>query len=274
MGNEDRNFYSFFLDWTSNVIKANVDFMSRKCKDVLDLCIELLNGFINIQKWTYPVESKKDLMLNRYLMYPMMVNVVYPNLQFVVIAVLLGAIPQAIYTLRTALEAIGIALYADNKAEFKSLNWYQKIEHERIISARLTGVKESLIKIAQEVTNREQAEEWINYILDVYSQLSAWIHPIARAQRTRKREREVFPAGLLRAIMLTTEKYGTPPSYGILIPMEYDEPEIEDLNYFKEMVELTRFSITLLVYIWSKDKDVSDKAAIEKFLEALCKEVK
>ncbi|RLG02531.1 MAG: hypothetical protein DRN61_06330 [Thaumarchaeota archaeon] len=273
MENEDRNTYVFFLNWANNVMKANMEFISKKCKDVLDSCIQLLTDFINIQKWISPIESKRDIMLNRYLMYPMTTNVAYPNLQFVIIAVLLGAIPQAIYTLRTILEGIGIALYADNKDEFKNLNVHQKLEHEKIISVRLTGVKESLIKIAQEITSQEEAEEWINYILDVYSQLSAWIHPIARAYRTRKPKREVFPAGLLRAIILTTGKYGIPPSYGLLIPMEYDEPDIEDLNYLKEMVELTKFSITLLVYIWSRDKNVLDKAAIEKFLETLCKEV-
>ena len=55
--------------------------------------------------------------------------------------------------------------------------------------------------------------------------------------------------------------------------MEYDEVDIEDLNYFKELIELTKISITLLVYIWSRDKDVSDKDAIERYLETLCKEV-
>ncbi|RLG91268.1 MAG: hypothetical protein DRO36_04585 [Candidatus Hecatellales archaeon] len=270
MENEDRNFYTFFLNQANNVMKANMDFMFKKCKDVLDSCIQLLSDFICIQKWTFPIESKKDEMLDRYLMYPMMMHVVYPNLQFVIIAVLLGAIPQAIYSLRTALEAIGIALYVDNKDEFKSLDLHQKLERKKIIDVRLAGVKESLIKIAQEITSKEQAEEWVNYILDVYSQLSAWIHPIARAHRTRQREREVFPAGLLRAIILTAGKYGVPPSYGLLIPMEYDEVDIEDLNYFKELVELTEISITLLVYIWSRDKDISDKIAIEKFLETLC----
>ena len=48
--------------------------------------------------------------------------------------------------------------------------------------------------------------------------------------------------------------------------MEYDEPDIENLNYFKEMVELIKFSMTLPVYMWSRDKDVSDKTAIEKSL--------
>ena len=273
MENKGENSYVSFLNQISDVMKANLEFISKKCKYVLESCTQLLNDFNYIARCAFPIESKKNEMLNRYLMYPMIINVAHSNLPFIITGVLLGAIPQAIYTLRTALEAIGIALYVDNKDEYKNLNIHQKMEHEKITSVRLPGVKESLIKIAQEITSKEQAEAWISYVLDVYSQLSAWIHPIARAFRTRKREREVFPAGLLRAIVLTTGKYGAPPSYGVHIPMEYDEVDIEDLNYFKELVELTKISITLLVYIWSRDKDVSDKDAIERYLETLCKEV-
>jgi hypothetical protein len=52
-------------------------------------------------------------------MYPMIMHVAYPQANFLPIAVLLGALPQAFCTLRTILEALVIALYADSKEDLR-----------------------------------------------------------------------------------------------------------------------------------------------------------
>ena len=272
MGDYVKQLNEFFLKYTSDVMNANLDFLLKNSKETLTSCSKLLSDTDNILRWLSPIENKLKFMLDYYLIYPMLTNIVYPNVQFVYLALLLGALPQAVYTLRTVLEAVGIALYADNKFELRNLHRNKKMEHESVRNASLLKVRDSLIKVFQETVGKEQAKKLVDYVCDVYRQLSAWIHPVANIQRLTEHGKREFAAGLLRAITLTAEKYGAPPSYGVLIPMKYGKTDIEDLKYLREMIELTRSSIALLIYAWSKDKDITDKNAIEEFLNKLSEE--
>ena len=110
-------------------------------------------------------------MLEYYLMYLMLTNIVFLNVRFVYVALLLGALPQAVYTLRTILEAVGIALYADSKFELRNLHWIKKIEHESVRNASLLKFRDSLIKVFQETVGKEQAKKLIDYVCDVCCRL-------------------------------------------------------------------------------------------------------
>jgi len=183
MGEYVKQLHEFFLEHTSDVMNANLDFLLKNSKEPLNSCSKLLSDADNILRWLSPIKDKLKFMLEYYLMYPMLTNIVYPNVQFVYVALLLGALPQAVYTLRTVLEAVGIALYADNKFELRNLHRNKKMEHESVRNASLLKVRDSLIKVFQETVDKEQAKKLVDYVCDVYRQLSAWIHPVANIQR-------------------------------------------------------------------------------------------
>jgi len=98
----------------------------------------------------------------------MVVHVAYPHFNLLPILVLLGAIPQAFYTLRTMLEAFAIALYADTKEDLRNMPWYVKVEHKSVRNASIFGIEDFLRKILAEVLDNEEGTEWTNYILDLY----------------------------------------------------------------------------------------------------------
>ena len=118
-----------------------MEFLLKNYRDVLDSCFELLNDIIDIEGIILLTkeESQKSRqqIINRYLMYPMLLSVVYPNLQFTITGLLLGALPQVIYSLRIALEAFASALYADNDPELKYVDWHQKMEQKVVRRFRI-----------------------------------------------------------------------------------------------------------------------------------------
>lgn len=263
-----------WISYSRDVMIKNMEFLLKSYRDVINSCYDLLNDVINIESWIMPSKNKSEgermNMFTKYLMYPMLVHVVYPNLNFLYIAILLGAIPQAFYTLRTALEALVVALYADSKDELKGLEWFEKIEHKSVRNATVSGIKDHLLKILTRVFGDKEGEEWLNYILDLYQAISAWVHPVARIRFDKKEE---IVAGILRAIMITTAERGIPPVYGIVIPMEYNSEDLDDLKHLNEIIKHTRLALTSIAYVWSIDKDITDKEALKKHLEELSKAV-
>jgi len=264
----------FFIKYTKEVMEKNLSFLLEKCSDVLDSCFELLNDIIDYSMLLLPRTSSEEVkkaMLSKYMMYPMLYNVIYPNAQYACVAILQGAIPQAYYCLRTLIEAMAIAVYADTHPKLKDLNWDRKIEEKGVRNATLFGIKDSLRKMFTKVFGNKRGNEYLELLLHTYESLSAWIHPVAKIRIESEQSGEEYAAGLLKAIVLTWNKHGIPPSYGILIPMEYNNADVEDLRYLKENIEAVRLSLAILTYVWSIDKDV-DKEGVGKLLERIIKE--
>lgn len=264
-----------WINYSRDVMIKNLEFLTRNYRDVIDSCYDLLNDIIDIGMWIMPSktlsEEKRMNMLTKYLMYPMLIHVVYPNLNFLPIAVLLGALPQAFYTIRTALEAFVVTLYADNKEELRDLPWFEKVGHKSVRNVTVSGVKCSLYKILAKVFRDKESSEWVNYILDLYQAVSAWVHPVARI---RIDKREELAAGIIRAVMITTAERGIPPVYGIVIPMEYTDEDLEDLKHLNDIINFTRLATSLIAYAWSIDKDVADGEALRKHFEKLLEMMK
>ena len=239
-------------------------------KDVIDSCFELLNDVIDIGRLIFPSEEKSDefrqSITNRYLMYPMFINVIYPNLQFTITGLLLGALPQVIYSLRTALEAFALALYVDNDPELRGIDWSQKMERKDVKRFRFgKPYRKRLAVIFRKVMDEQQAERSVDSIFAIFRELSAWIHPIATVRRITERGEQELTAGLFTAILLTIAGRGAPPSYGVLIPSEYNEADLEDLRHLENLIERVRSAITLILYAWLGDKDFLKKEEVEKF---------
>lgn len=264
------NPYEFYVKYPCDVIKANMEFLLKNYKDVINSCIELLNDIIDIGNIVLQIkeesEELRQSIINKYLMYPMLLNVIYPNLLFTVTGLLLGALPQVIFSLRLALEAFALALYADNDPKLKNMIWPQKMEQKEVRGFRLgRPYRKKLIAIFGQVMDEREAEEAVGDILGVFKGLSAWIHPIATIRRTTERGVEELTAGLFKAILLTTGEKGILPSYGILIPSKYGEADLEDLRHLQNLIEHVRSAIALMMYAWVNDKDFLRKGLVEKF---------
>lgn len=123
-----------WLNYSRDVMMKNLELLVKKYENVIEECYKLINDVTDVEARISPREviskEKRMEIYSKYLMYPMIFHVVYPNLNFLPILILLGAVPQAYYTLRTALEALVIALYADDKEDLRDMFWYEKIEHE------------------------------------------------------------------------------------------------------------------------------------------------
>ncbi len=262
----------FWVNYSKDVMIKNMEFLLNRYRNVIDSCYDLFNDVIDIESWIAPNksmdESKRMGMVIKYLMYPMLIHVIYPNLNFLCIEIMLGAIPQAFYTLRTILEAFVIALYADTKEELKNLVSYEKVEHESVRNATVFGVKDHILKVLTKVFGDRECREWLKYILELYQAISAWVHPVARIKLDKEKE---ITAGVLRAIMITVAQRGVPPSYGLVIPMEYDEEDLDNLKHLNEIIKHTRLAITMIAYTWSINKNVADREALRKRFEELSK---
>ena len=247
-----------------------MEFLLKNYRDVLDSCFELLNDIIDIEGIILLTKEEshrsRQQIINRYLMYPMLLSVVYPNLQFTVTGLLLGALPQVIYSLRTALEAFALALYADNDPELRDMDWPQKMEQKVVRRFRLgKSYLKKLTVIFGQVMDEREAEIAVDNIIRIFKELSAWIHPIATIRRTTERGDEELTAGLFKAILLTTGEKGVLPSYGILIPLEYGLADLQDLRHLQNLIEHVRSAIALIMYAWVGDKDFLRKELVERF---------
>ena len=264
-----------WLSYTGDVMAKNLEFLARNYREVIDTCYELINDVIDIESWISPKrglpEEKHMEIYSKYLMYPMVVHVAYPNLNLLPILVLLGAVPQAFYTLRTVLEAFAIGLYADSKEDLRDKPWYVKAEHKSVRNASIFGIKDSLRKVLREVLSDEEGDGWINYILYLYQAISAWVHPIARIRLNREEE---LAAGILRAVMITTAERGVPPTYGLVLPMEYGEEDLDDLKHLNSIIGDTRVALAVIAYTWSADKDFTDREALRNHFERLATELR
>lgn len=96
----------------------------------------------------------------------------------------------------------------------------------------------------------KNADLCLEHILELYSLISAWIHPVARVKVDRQTG-ETYAAGILKAIIM---------------PTEYFDEDIEDLKHLRELIEYTRQALAILLYAWSKDKDIAGRSDIEKHL--------
>lgn len=265
---------SFLVEHPKIVMSKNLQFLAERYIDVLQSSIDIVDDILNIAVWTRPDSelpgeeqkiTRPSEIVSRYLMYPTFLHVVFPNALFLITQILLGAIPHAFYTLRTMLEAFAIALYADCKDELENLSVIEKVEHPSVRNATLFRIKDSLKNIFVERLGEEVAEMWVDYILDLYQGLSAWVHPVARI----KFEKDEYAAGVLKAVIEAATWRETPPVYAFMIPGGYVEEDIEDLRRLNDGIVHTRLAITLLVYVWSIDKPWVDLEAIEKRLEDL-----
>ena len=122
-----------------------------------------------------------------------------------------------------------------------------------------------LTAIFGQVMDEREAEIAVGNIVRIFKELSAWIHPIATIRRTTERGDEELTAGLFKAILLTTGEKGILPSYGILIPLEYSETDLEDLKHLQSLIEHVRSAIALMMYAWVNDKDFLRKELLERF---------
>lgn len=261
------------IDHAAEVARKNLEFLLRRCWSVIDVSYTLIDDVVIIVRSIalnkdLP-EDKREEVYTKYMMYPMLLHVAYPNVIFLPTLLLLGALPHAFYTLRTVLEAFAIALYADTKEELRDLPWWEKAEHKSVRNATLFGIKDFLEKALVNVFGDRDGREWLGYILDLYQAISAWVHPVARIRL----EGEELAAGLLRAIIIATARRGTPPSYGAVMPMEYTEKDIEDLKHLADIASHARLALAAIAYAWSVDKDFVDREALHQHLEKVVKEV-
>jgi len=272
---EVRDALKFWLDYSQDVMIKNMEFLLRNYRDVADSCNELINDLIDIWFWVIPSkgmdEGERKKMLERFLMYPMLLHVAFPNSYLLCPAILLGAISQAFYTLRTILEGIAIALYADSKDELKDLPWYKKVEHKSVRNATVHCVKDHLLKVLERAFSIKEGEELLNHILDLYQAISAWVHPVAKIRFDKGKE---IAAGILKAVMITMAQHGAPPAYGVLVPMEYGSEDLDDLKCLNEAIEHTRLAVTVMVYAWSLDKELANREALKKYLDELSKPIR
>jgi len=253
------------VNYLSEVVHYNIEFLVDNCREVVDECFNLSNDLIDYLfclTQTSNVAKGVEVYL-RYMMYPMIIHVAYPCVSYSVFALFQGAIPQIYYSLRTALEAIGIAVFADEESGFNNADWVTKIEMDSVKHASLFKLRGSLHKIFEQVF-KDKAQLYLDAILNTYESLSAWLHPTARIRIGKNRE---VAAGLLKAIALTIIEKGRPPSYGFQVPMRYSKADIEDLKHLQANIKWTRNSLAILLFTWAYTKDFINKEIIVKHFE-------
>lgn len=266
-----------FLDYFKEIMNRNYDFLSEYCKNVDALCVELLDDVLFYMLCLEPKNKSKDVrddMFSKYLMYPMLTSVIFPAAQSLYILVLQGAIPQVYYTLRSILEAAAVAIYADTSPYLKDKTWVEKIEDQSIRDFRFfrslkngkSPLRESLISAFG-----EKGEEYVNFLLETYEFLSAWLHPVAKIRAENKNKMIELTAGLFKTIVSVWGQYLIPPSYGIGIPAEYSRRDLEALRCLKNNINDTRLALAVMMYAWSLDKNVN-KDCIKEILDKRVKE--
>ena len=127
------------VNYLTEVVRYNIDFLIDNCREVVNECFNLLNDLIDYLfclTQTSNVVGGVEVYL-RYMMYPMIIHVAYPCISYSVFALFQGAIPQIYYSLRTALEAVGIAVFADEDSRFSNMDWVTKVEMASIKHASL-----------------------------------------------------------------------------------------------------------------------------------------
>jgi len=264
------NPYSFWIEYTHDVMEKNLKFLVESNKELLDSCLDLINDVIDMIRWIAPSESLpkdwRNKMLFRYLMYPVMTHILLPNSFFLNIAIILGAIPQAFYSLRTMLEAMVITLYADNMDKLKNATFFEKVKHKKVRSATLHKIRRPVQGILRKFLGDEEGDMYTEYIYSLYKELSTQIHPVATINIGRGKSRA---SGILNQIFMYTREHKAFPGYGILIPIEYDSKDLKMLQNLTTIVNRFRFVYALISYVWSIDKHVKNKDMITKHFEKL-----
>ncbi len=259
-----------WVGYVSDIMKQNLEFLVKNYKELLDESIRLLNDVIKMRLLIWPPEhlpqEVRSELLSRYLMYPMIIHVVYPQANFLPVAVLLGALPQAFYTLRTILEALVIALYADSKDDLTDKSWGEKIEHESVRRATVFAVKDSMQKYLIKALGKDEGEKWTKSIMSLYQAISAWVHPVARIKIDGK---GYLSAGILKGAIVTLLEKGELPNYSLGIPAEYGDEDLGDLKYLGEAIKDTRRILAIVAYVWADDKEFINRKAIIEFIEKL-----
>ena len=249
-----------FIKMTADVMRSNAGFLAEKGRGVLEACLELWNDVMElVALFPGKKEGETDELLDKSLMFPALFGVVYPNVTYACAALLQGAVPQTYFCLRTALEAVAIAVYADEHEGLRDLDWYEKVEHRSVRSATLLGVKDSLRKVLADRFGEETASSYLELLDTTYRSLSAWIHPVATIKLGTGEGREEIPAGLIKAITLTLARHGMPPSYGIMLPTDYTEKDLESLDKLRNDIVATRLSILFLTLAWAADKNLDEE---------------
>jgi len=267
-----------WINYAKGTMEENMKFIIDKCKDVIDVKFGVANDVLDILSWISPQKDlpneKRLEMFFKYLMYPMILHVAYPNINFLPVAILLGAVSYAFYSLRIALEALVVDLYANCNESLKDLPWRLKLERNSVVNATVFGVKDAIHNIFVSRVGSEEGDEWARFILGLYQQISAWIHPMAKIKEvsTRRNEKvssEAIAVSILKTVALTFEKWNTPPAYELVIPMNYDEKDLETLGALNIITKYTKATLSVIAYVWSFDKDVSNRDAISKHLNTV-----
>jgi len=165
--------------------------------------------------------------------------VALPQASFLWPCLLLGGIPNAYYTLRTILEAIGLAVYADIAEEYRSLSLNSKIEELRETS--LLKITSALSPVLKKVYPEEVCEEIVESIREVYGELSSLVHPFAIAGL----------GGILKANLQALRGEGRLPPYGPRPPL-YEEGDLKDLKRLYDCLMKVKEIINYLIEAWSK----------------------
>jgi len=258
--------YLPLIKYANDTMLANANFLVEKQIGILNSSIDLLHDLEGLGECILPSkdlsEKEQNRMYEKYLMYPMLLHIVYPNMYFLPVLILLGALPHTFYSIRTSLEAVTIALYADEKDDLKEMKWLEKLRQDSIKYASFGNIKSSLDKIFNKVIDGNSAKKWCKYLEDLYQQVSSWIHTVARIKLDKG---DTIITGLLKATTLKIFEYNVPPSFGLTLPTKYNEVDIENLYYLDEIIGHFRLAVAVMIYVWAYNKDVNNKKCVEEY---------
>jgi len=270
MSDEAKRFFEDSVDLAERVSKNNIEVLFSKCRDVTNLLIEVLNDIINY--WGILLEKRTFQALNsKSLMYPVLLNVVYSNVQYCLILLAHNATPQVFFSLRTALEGMVIALYADANPNpnVRDKTWALKIFEKSIREASIFKIKDCLRKILCEVFDEDKCNDFIELILDTYQLLSALVHPIAKIRVDKDRD---IVAGQIGIMVGTLGSYGDFPGYAVLIPLSYNDIDLKLINEdLRTILLYLRLCLAVIMYAWLRK--VADNLVDQEHVHSLYRKI-
>jgi len=230
-----------FLKFMNERARENHKFLQEKIRDLPIEVVELINDIEDVREKLAELYRRDERVAGYYLMYPALVTVCMSQSYMVFVSLLLGNIPVACYCLRVMIEALECAVYLDLKYRDRK-NVFEKARSRDYTSFSPCKLKRNIAKV---LGNERLAEALCIY----YKHISSfWTHPATRLPLTSKEG--TFPSGLLIKIIKALVERGIPPSYAFVIPISYDENDLEDLRELLDLVQAFRESLKQLVDLW------------------------
>ena len=244
------------------ITSRNWSLLRERCGEAVKALLDLYCEAYEVLALLWPREEVRDEALKGLLMYPMFMHVVIPNIGYVPFALMQGALPQAHFSLRLAIESMICAVHADCRDEYRALDLARKIEESgvrSVTSIRDEGVRGFFLKLLSDAFGGELSQQYLDMISWVYQKLSTWAHPLA----TLKLGEAKHPAGLLVETMLSFAKHGSPPSYAWLLPTELSDEDLDDVRELGAIAKYVRLAILVLAYTWLHHVGVGEDGSLK-----------